>query len=211
MKPGTYTQTLYQGELAVATRSVTVTAGATTTGQNLDNGWYTPASPVFQIGTWDGAPTGFKNFANLSLMHPSDARNASWGPVTYTVGSSQTSDFPAYQWKGENNPTTVKFTLTSSQIAARTVRIGLTAAYAGGRPQITVNSWTSSAPAASTQPSSRSLTIGTYRGNNALYTYNVPASAFVAGTNTMVITAISGSSGTGFLSPGYSYDCVDMY
>jgi rhamnogalacturonan endolyase len=211
MKPGTYTQTLYQGELAVATRSVTVTAGATTTGQNLDNGWYTPASPVFQIGTWDGAPTGFKNFANLTLMHPSDARNAGWGPVTYTVGSSQTGDFPAYQWKGENNPTTVKFTLTSSQIAARTVRIGLTAAYAGGRPQITVNGWTSSAPAPSTQPSSRSLTIGTYRGNNALYTYNVPASAFVAGTNTMVINAISGSSGTGFLSPGYSYDCVDMY
>jgi rhamnogalacturonan endolyase len=211
MKPGTYTQTLYQGELAVATRSVAVTAGATTTGQNLDNGWYTPTSPIFQIGGWDGAPTGFKNFANLSLMHPSDTRDASWGPVTYTVGSSQTSDFPAYQWKGVNNPTTVKFTLSSSQIAARTIRIGLTAAYAGGRPQISVNSWTSSAPAASTQPSSRSLTIGTYRGDNALYTYSVPASAFVAGTNTLVITAISGSSGTEYLSPGYSYDCVDMY
>ncbi|MBR7838132.1 twin-arginine translocation signal domain-containing protein [Actinospica durhamensis] len=211
MKPGTYTQTLYQGELGVATRSVTVTAGATTTGQNLDSGWYTPASPVFQIGTWDGAPTGFKNFANLTLMHPSDARDASWGPVTYTVGGSQSADFPSYQWKDVNNPTTVAFTLTSSQIAARTVRIGITAAYAGGRPQITVNGWTSSAPSSSTQPSSRSLTIGTYRGENTLYTYSVPASAFVAGTNTMVITAISGSSGTGYLSPGYSYDCVDMY
>lgn len=211
MKPGTYTQTLYQGELGVATRSVTVTAGATTTGQNLDSGWYTPAAPVFQIGTWDGAPTGFKNFANLTLMHPSDVRNSSWGPVTYTVGSSQSADFPAYQWKGENNPTTVEFTLTSSQIAARTVRIGITAAYAGGRPQISVNGWTSAAPSPSTQPSSRSLTIGTYRGNNTLYTYAVPASAFVVGTNTMVITVISGSSGTGYLSPGYGYDCVDLY
>jgi rhamnogalacturonan endolyase len=211
MKPGTYTQTLYQGELAVATRSVTVTAGAITTGQNLDNGWYTPASPIFRIGTWDGAPTGFKNYANLSLMHPSDAREAGWGPVTYAVGSSQTADFPAYQWKGVNNPTTVRFSLTSSQIAARTVRIGITAAYAGGRPQIAVNGWTSQAPAASSQPSSRSLTIGTYRGNNALYTYDVPASAFVMGTNTLSITVISGSSGTGYLSPGYSYDCVEMY
>jgi rhamnogalacturonan endolyase len=211
MKAGTYTQTLYQGELAVATRSITVSAGATLTGQNITSAWTTPASPIFRIGTWDGAPTGFKNFANLTTMHPSDARDASWGPVTYTVGSSATSDFPAYQWKGVNNPTTVHFTLTSSQLAARTVRIGITAAYAGGRPAITVNNWSSALPAASSQPSSRSLTIGTYRGNTALYTYAVPASAFVAGTNTMTITVISGSSGTTYLSPGYGYDCVEMY
>ena len=57
MKPGSYVQTLYQGELAVATRNVTVTAGTTTTGQNIDSAWVTPASPVFRIGTWDGAPT----------------------------------------------------------------------------------------------------------------------------------------------------------
>jgi rhamnogalacturonan endolyase len=211
MKPGTYTQALYQNELAVATRSVTVSAGATTGGQNIASTWLTPSAPLLRIGTWDGAPTGLRNFANLTTMHPSDTRNASWGPVTYTVGGSATSDFPAYQWKGVNNPTTVQFTLTSSQIAARTVRIGITAAYAGGRPQIAVNNWTSAGPSASTQPSSRSLTIGTYRGNNALYTYNVPASAFVAGTNRMTITVISGSSGTGYLSPGYGYDCVEMY
>lgn len=211
MKPGTYTQTLYQGELAVATRTTTVTAGSTTTGQNLTSGWSTPASPIFRIGTWDGTPSSFKNWANLTSMHPSDTRNASWGPVTYTVGSSQPSAFPAYQWKDVNNSTTVVFNLNSSQIAARTVRIGITAAYAGGRPQITVNNWTSPAPSASSQPNSRSLTIGTYRGNNALYTYAVPASAFVSGTNRMTITVISGSSGTGYLSPGYSYDCVEMY
>ena len=212
MKPGQYVQTLYQNELAVATRNVTVTAGSTATGQNIDSAWFTPASPVFRIGTWTGAPTNFKNWANLTSMHPSDTRMASWGPVTYTVGASAVSDFPAYQWKEINNPTTVLFTLSSSQIAARTVRIGITAAYAGGRPQIKVNSWTSPAPAASSQPDSRSLTIGTYRGNNALYTYNVPASAFVAGQNTMTITVISGSAGLGgYLSPGYSYDCVEMY
>jgi rhamnogalacturonan endolyase len=50
-----------------------------------------------------------------------------------------------------------------------------------------------------------------YRGSNTLYTYSVPASAFVAGTNTMTITVISGSAGLGdYLSPGYSYDCVEM-
>jgi rhamnogalacturonan endolyase len=211
MKPGTYTQTLYQGELAVATRTVAVTAGTTNFGQNITSAWFTPASPVFRIGAWDGAPTGFKNWPNLTWMHPSDTRMASWGPTTYTVGASSASAFPAYQWKGINNPTTVAFSLGSSQIAARTVRIGITAAYAGGRPQITVNNWTSPAPPPSSQPSSRSLTIGTYRGNNTLFTYNVPASAFTVGTNAMTINVISGSGGSGYLSPGVSYDCVEMY
>jgi len=210
MKPGTYTQTLYQNELAVATRNVTVTPGTTLTGQNIASAWNTPAA-LFRIGAWDGAPTSFKNWYNLTSMHPSDSRMSSWGPTTYTVGSSSVGDFPAYQWKGVNNPTTVEFSLTSSQLAARTVRIGITAAYAGGRPQITVNNWTSSAPSPSSQPSSRSLTIGTYRGNNALYTFAVPASAFVSGTNTLAISVISGSGGSAYLSPGFSYDCVEMF
>ena len=87
----------------------------------------------------------------------------------------------------------------------------ITTAYIGGRPKIQVNSWTSASPGASSQPDSRSLTIGTYRGNNTTYTYSVPASAFVAGVNTLTITIISGSSGTGFLSPGCGIDCVDLY
>lgn len=210
MKPGTYTQTLYQNELNVATRTVTVTAGATTTGQNITSAFVTPTA-IFRIGDWDGAPTSFKNWNNLTIMHPSDTRMASWGPVTYTVGSSSVGDFPAYQWVGVNNPTTIRFTLTSGQIAARTVRIGCSAAYANGRPQITVNNWTSAIPSPPTQPKSRSLTIGTYRGNNELFTYAVPASAFVAGTNTMQINVVSGSSGTGFLSPGVAFDAVELF
>ena len=175
MKPGSYTQTLYQGELAVATRTVTVTAGARDDRAEHRLGLAGPrrSSPVFRIGTWDGTPSGFLNWANLTWMHPSDSRMASWGPVTYTAGSSSAANFPAYQFKDVNNPTTVQFTLSSSQVAARTVRIGITAAYAGGRPQITVNSWTSAAPSPSSQPDLRSLTIGTYRGNNTLYSYCV--------------------------------------
>jgi rhamnogalacturonan endolyase len=209
MKPGTYTQTLFQGELAVATRTVTVTAGSTLTGQNITSAWPSPAT-LWKIGAWDGTPLELKNGTNIPLMHPSDTRNASWGPVTFTVGSSATSAFPAAQWIDENNPTTIKFNLTAAQVAAHTVRIGITAAYAGGRPDITVNAFTAPNPSPSTQPSSRSLTIGTYRGNNTLYTFDVPASAFVSGTNTMVIHVISGSSGTGFLSPGCSYDAVEL-
>jgi len=91
------------------------------------------------------------------------------------------------------------------------VRIGITAAYANARPQISVNSWSSAVPSASSQPDSRSLTIGTYRGNNTTFTYSVPASAFVAGTNTVTINAASGSGNTGFLSAGFAVDAVDMY
>lgn len=210
MKPGTYDQTLYQNELNVATRTVTVAAGATTSGQNIMSTFTTP-SAIFRIGEWDGAPTNFRNWNNLTVMHPSDSRMAAWGPTTYTVGSSGVGDFPAYQWAGVNNPTTIRFTLSASQVAARTVRIGLSAAYANGRPQITVNNWTSAVPSPSGQPKSRSLTIGTYRGDNARFTYQVPASAFVAGTNTMLINVVSGSGGTGFLSAGISFDCVELF
>ena len=74
------------------------------------------------------------------------------------------------------------------------MRIGITAAYAGGCPQITVNSWTSAGagrvqPAGLAQPDHRHLP-----GQQPLYTYRCPASAFVAGTNTMTITVISGSA-----------------
>jgi rhamnogalacturonan endolyase len=209
MKPGTYTQTLYQGELAVATRTVAVAANATLAGQNITSGWANPAT-IWKIGQWDGTPLEFENGSNIPLMHPSDARNRSWGPITFSVGTSGTTSFPAAQWMGENNPTTIDFHLSASQVAAHTVRIGITAAYAGGRPSITVNKWSSAGPSPSSQPSSRSLTIGTYRGNDALYTFAVPASAFVSGANIMVVQVISGSGGTGFLSPAFSYDAVEL-
>jgi rhamnogalacturonan endolyase len=208
MKPGSYTQVLYQGELEVATRSVTVTANTTLSGQNITSTLPNPTA-IWRIGQWDGTPLEFKNGTSFGVMHPSDARNTSFGPVAFTIGSPA-SAFPAAQWVDVNNPTTVHFNLAANQVAAHTVRIGITAATAGGRPAITVNSFTSPNPSPSSQPSSRSLTIGTYRGNNALYTFNVPASAFVAGANTLVIRVISGSSGTGFLSPGCSYDAVEL-
>jgi rhamnogalacturonan endolyase len=43
-----------------------------------------------------------------------------------------------------------------------------------------------------------------------MFTYDVPASAFVAGTNTLTINVASGTAGTGYLSPGYAYDALDM-
>ncbi|WP_188316390.1 rhamnogalacturonan lyase B N-terminal domain-containing protein [Solihabitans fulvus] len=209
MKPGAYAQTLFQGELEVARTRVTVAAGATSA-QDIASAWNTPDA-VFRIGDWDGTPGSFNNAGNVTRMHPSDTRMSDWGPTTFTVGDSDVSSFPAYQWKDVNSPTTIQFTLGPDQITDRTVRIGITAAYAGARPQIQLNDWTSPTPEPSTQPKSRSLTIGTYRGNNAQFSFQVPTSAFVAGTNTLVIDVISGSGSAGYLSAGFSYDCVDMY
>lgn len=61
-----------------------------------------------------------------------------WGPLTYTVGSSSLTDFPMAVFKAVNNPVTIKFTATSGQTGAATLRIGTTLSFAGGRPQATV-------------------------------------------------------------------------
>jgi rhamnogalacturonan endolyase len=210
MKPGTYTMTVYKDEIAVYTTSVTVGTAGTTTLNPLTIVDPDKTSALWRIGTWDGTPKEFLNGTTINVRHPSDVRNASWGPTTYAVGSPASS-FPAAQWKtSANSPTTITFTLTPEQVAAHQIRIGVTAAYNNGRPQIKVNNWSSSAPTASTQPDSRSITIGTYRGNNTIFTYNVPASAFVAGTNTIIINAASGTAGTGYTSPGFAYDALDM-
>lgn len=150
-------------------------------------------------------------------MHPSDVRMAPWGPLVYTVGTSPLTDFPMAQFKAVNEPTTIRFTLTQAQVTAHTLRVAVTLAFAGGRPVVTVNpgtpqAFTSPIPPASntTQPNSRGVTRGTWRGNNTEYVFAVPATAFIAGTNTLTISSVSGSAGAGFLSPNFVYDAVQL-
>ncbi|HEY5913966.1 MAG TPA: polysaccharide lyase family protein, partial [Verrucomicrobiae bacterium] len=166
MIPGTYTATLYKQELAVATASVTVSAGGTNT-LNLVSTEATPAF-IFKLGEWDGTPNGFLNAANIQTMHPSDARNASWTNTDFTIESNPTPRFPSIQARAVNGTLTVRFNLTASQaVVGHTLRIGITTAYNGGRPKVTMNSWTSSNPAAPSEPDTRTFTVGTYRGNNS--------------------------------------------
>ena len=78
-------------------------------------------------------------------------------------------------------------------------------------PSVVVNGHATTNPGASSQPDSRSITIGTYRGNNTVFTYSIPASSFVSGQNTLTITPISGSSDLSpFLSAAWVYDCVEL-
>ncbi|KAG5340202.1 putative rhamnogalacturonate lyase A [Termitomyces sp. T112] len=209
MKPGTYTVTLYQGELEAGTGSVTVSAGSTSS-LTLTSTLSRP-STIWSIGTVDGSPVGFLNADKIETMHPSDSRMSNWGPITFTVGSSSVGSFPMAQFKDVNNPTTIKWTASTSQIGARTLRIRTTEAFAGGRPQIIVNSWTSSAPAAPPKVDSRGVTRGTWRGFNQVYDFAIPSGTLVAGSNTIQISTISGSAGDVFLSPNFVYDSVELF
>ncbi|MFE2067957.1 rhamnogalacturonan lyase B N-terminal domain-containing protein [Streptomyces sp. NPDC059467] len=216
--PGTYTLTVFKGELAVYTGSVTVTAGTTTTLNTIaiaSSNDPSNASAIWRINNWDGTPSGFKNADLMTYAHPSDVRASSWTGNVVIGSGTETSSFPCYLWKDVNSGIIVYFKLTAAQAAAaHTLRIGVTTAYANGRPQVVVNdTWTSAVPAAPTQPSTRSLTVGSYRGNNNTFTYSVPASAWLTDTgsyNTLKIYVASGSGTTSFLSAGTSIDAIDL-
>ncbi|MES2920761.1 MAG: rhamnogalacturonan lyase B N-terminal domain-containing protein [Verrucomicrobiota bacterium] len=219
MLPGTYTMKVYKNELAVYTADVTVTAGANTALGSLAIAADPSATvPLWRIGNWDGTPNEFLNGDKVTTMHPSDVRitptgtTTGWNPGVYVIGSSvPATGMPCYQWKDVNGTQAIQFQLTAGQLVASTVRIGLTCAFEGARPKISVNSYNSANPTPSSQPDTRTLTVGTYRGNNVTYSFAVPGSAFVAGTNTLWVTPISGSGATGYLSAGYSIDSIDLY
>ncbi len=217
MKTGAYNAVLYKGELGVATSTVTVTAGATNT-LNLTSAEVEPIT-VWRIGEWDGTPNGFMNATNILAfalpnfitMHPSDVRMSQWYPKTFTVGADPVSAFPAIQMRGTNSPTTIRFVLNAGQIATYTLRIGATCAYNNGRPDVVINGNDRGFPGPSSQPSSRSFTIGTYRGNNVTWTWSIPSSTLVVGTNTLTISPVSGNTDLGpFLSAGWVYDAIDL-
>ncbi|KAI5268204.1 rhamnogalacturonate lyase A [Aureobasidium subglaciale] len=202
MRPGTYTMVLYQTEFKVAETSVTVTAGSAAS-KNIASG-VTARNTIWTIGSWDGQPTGFRNADKQLRMHPSDKRMSSWGPLTYTVGSSSLTDVPMALWKGVNDPLTIKFTLSAAQAGAATLRIGTTLSFAGARPQAKINSYSATAPAAPAKIDSRGVTRGAYRGNGEVYDVKIPAGTLIAGANTITITVASGSSGDSYLAPNIS-------
>lgn len=211
MLPGDYTMTVYKNELAVHSRSVTVTANTSYALNPLSITGDPSATPaLWRIGDWDGTPRELLNGARLTGMHPSDVRMSPWTAQPFVVGRDASATFPAYQWKDVNGRLQIRFMLRRGQVMPYRLRIGLTAAYNGARPKLQVNGWVSGNPASSTQPRSRSLTIGTYRGNNALYQFDIPAAELVVGENLVTIEAISGTAGSGFTSPGYAIDAIDL-
>ncbi|KIY71711.1 polysaccharide lyase family 4 protein [Cylindrobasidium torrendii FP15055 ss-10] len=210
MKPGTYTATLYQGELEAGTGEVTISAGGTAS-LDLESSLDLPET-IWSIGAVDGTPAGLLNADLIEKMHPSDDRMASWGPVTFTVGSSSDSEFPMAQWQSVNEPTTISWTPSSSaDIGERTLRIRTTSAFASGRPSITVNDWSSDTPEAPTKIDSRGVTRGTWRGLNQVYDFVIPEGTLTEGENKIEINIASGSSSDDpYLSPNVVFDSVEL-
>lgn len=215
MLPGTYTLTVYKDELAVHTTAVTATAGKTTALHTLKISADPSRNPaIWRIGDWTGTPGGFRNASLMTAMHPSDARARPWTTGVHTVGSSSPADFPCYQWADINNKLKIRFRLTQQQLASgHTLNIGITTAFANGRPRIRVNNWLSAVPQPAKEPTTRSLTVGSYRGNNHTYSYAIPASAWTKSADAyqeLTIDIVSGSGGTAYLSPGVSYDAIEL-
>jgi rhamnogalacturonan endolyase len=217
VQAGTYTETLYDGELEVGVKTVTINAGATAS-SNIVDSFYIPSNPIFRIGTWDGSPVGFLNSDKIEIMHPSDVRMSSWTSTpNFVVGTNTDAQWPMVQFMGVNNSQRITFSLTSAQVQNLTLRIGVTLGFEGGRNKVTVNSgqsyaWTSTNPSATRDLNSRGITRGTWRGANQLYTYSIPSSALRAGTNTIDLPVISGSyvAGQTWLSPNVVYDAIDL-
>jgi rhamnogalacturonan endolyase len=207
VRPGAYTATLYAGELAVgSTRPVTVTAGATST---LALGGDLPAAgTLLQIGAFDGTPAGFRNAEKIETMHPSDPRMASWTPGTVTSAATM----PMALFKSVNSPLAVSFPLAAVPAGGVRLRIATTGSFAGGRPAVSIGGFTSPASAspAPRNLDSRGVTRGTWRGVNTTYTFTLPARALKAGTNTLSISVLSGSSGDTFLSPNFIVDALAL-
>ncbi|KAH7309783.1 Rhamnogalacturonase B, N-terminal-domain-containing protein [Stachybotrys elegans] len=209
MKPGTYTMVLYQNEYKVASTSVSVSRGATTSRSIASS---LPArNTIWRIGEFDGQPTGFRNADKFLRMHPSDSRMSSWGPLTYTVGSSSLNDFSMAIFKDTYSPQTIRFNLGSVPSGTVTLRLATTYSFAGGRPSVTVNNWGAPVPPAPTKIDSRAVTRGAYRGNGEVYDFTIPSGTLTAGSNTIAISVASGSSGTLFLSPSFIMDAVELF
>lgn len=215
--PGTYTETLYSFELAVAKTTVTVEAGKTTEADISSTQVIPPA--VFRIGTWDGTPLEFLNADKIADHHPSDACMAPFAKsLNFTVRMSRDNEWPLGEWMDVNNDPRITFNLTPEQARTPlTLRIGVTLTYNEGRPQVEVNTgtgnaWKSGVPEPSDQPKqSRGITRGTYRGNNDTFSFDIPTTALHSGTNTIDIHIVSGKkSYPGFLSPNIVFDAIDL-
>ncbi|KAJ7884157.1 polysaccharide lyase family 4 protein [Mycena olivaceomarginata] len=187
MKPSTYTMTMYKGELAVRSQVVLVNAGTTI------------SSNIHDTSVDDHDP----NHAPERLPH------AHLGPRHVHCRPTGNWVLPMAIFQ-DIGPVTIRFALQSGQGGARTLKIATNAGVCG---RAAVNTWNSAIPAVPSQPDSRGVTRGVYRGNNIEYTYAIPTGILFTGStiNVITISVASGSSGDTFLSPNIVFDALALF
>ncbi|KAF2849472.1 polysaccharide lyase family 4 protein [Plenodomus tracheiphilus IPT5] len=207
MKPGTYTMNMYRREFLVNTVSVEVSAGKTTTADIAPK-----AEPpfVWRIGEFDGQPFELQNGDKITRMHPADSRMQSWGG-NFTIGNETAKDFPMALWRNRNStePVMIDFNLNKEEVKKHVLRIGTTLAYKDGRPSVKIGDWTGKDHGAPKVIGFSGLTHGAYRGFGDLYTWDVPASAFTEGTNTLTL-GVHGNDEGDWLSASYIVDALEL-
>ncbi|MEX1116440.1 MAG: polysaccharide lyase family protein [Akkermansiaceae bacterium] len=61
------------------------------------------------------------------------------------------------------------------------------------------------------QTGARWIRVGIDRGRNHTFTHTIPSSALIDGTNSLIITPVSGSATNWqWLSPGFVFDCIQL-
>ena len=104
----------------------------------------------------------------------------------------------------------VSFSLTKEQASAGAkLVVGTTLSFKGGRPKPTIGKWTGATPKTPRDLNSRGITRGGYRGFGEMYEFPVPASALVAGKNTLTL-GVYGSGDKDYLSANYILDAIKM-
>ncbi|CAE6493290.1 unnamed protein product [Rhizoctonia solani] len=254
MKPGTYTMTMYKSELAVATTTVNIGAGQTITANiksteatpaviwqlgefdGTPRGFlnaelvYSDYMRIYQTSNMSISSmieTMQQTVRKTMYLHAFCEANGltsmhEW-PRTITIGQQGEGYFPMAIFKAIA-PAVIRFSVDSSQTGARTLQIGITLAFAGGRPQVTINNCTGPTYSPPDQPNSRGVTRGKLLSlvfirlldiiqfQNIMYTINIPAGVLVStGRNVLTITVISGSSGDAYLSPNIVVDAIRLY
>jgi rhamnogalacturonan endolyase len=132
-----------------------------------------------------------------------------WTISSYVVDTDSASDFPMALFMGYNDGISINFTLTSVPDDDVIARIATTLSFAGGRPQMTLNSNACDAPDAPTKIDSRGVTRGAYRGYGEVYNCTWSSDTLVEGDNSLVIDVLSGSTGDAFLSPNFVSACTE--
>lgn len=141
--PGNYTQAFYQDELLAGTTSVIVEAAATVTSTvTATNPIITEnRTKIFQLGDYDGRPTGFLNADKQQHMHVSDARMGAWDTPPFVVGTNSVDEFPMAIFMDVNNDREIEFDLENELTAAAKIRVGTTLTFYYGEPTINVNGY----------------------------------------------------------------------